>query len=81
MHHVLKNPPPKIQTMTGREAFSSTPEGRNTLRVRQFSDISASEYCDESALRDRKEKGGLLVVSTGVRSCRHQMIAGEKESA
>ena len=56
------------------------PEGRNTLRVRQSSDISASEYCNESALREREKKCGLLAVSTGDCSYGHQRIAREKGS-
>jgi hypothetical protein len=43
--------------MTGKEEFLSIPEGRNTLRVRQFSDISTAEFCHESALIGRKEGG------------------------
>ena len=66
--------------MTGREEFKSTPEGRITLRVRQSSDISASEYWDESALREREKKYGLLAVSTGDRNYGHQRIAREKEN-
>ena len=68
--------------MTGRdsEEFASMLEGRNTLRVRQSSDISASENCDELALREREEECGLLAVSTGDRSYWHYMTAGEKEN-
>ena len=65
--------------MIGREEFISMPDGLNMLRVRQSSDISgpASKYCGKSALRGWKEEGGLLAVSTGGRSYRHRMIAGE----
>ena len=67
--------------MIGREESGSMPDGRNTLRVRQSSDISgpASKYCGKSALRGWKEEGGLLAVSTGDRSYRHRMIAEGKE--
>jgi hypothetical protein len=47
------------------------PEGRNTSRVRQFSDIFPSKYCDEWALREMKEEGCLLAVGTGDRSYWH----------
>jgi hypothetical protein len=66
--------------MTGREEFALMPEGRNTLSVRQFSDISASENYGESALKEREKECGLLAVNTGDRSYGHQRIAREKEN-
>jgi hypothetical protein len=42
IRHAHTNPPPYIQTMTGNEELTLTPEGLNTLRVRQSSDIFAN---------------------------------------
>ena len=56
------------------------PEGRNTLSVRQSSDVSASESCEESALIAREKEYGLLAVSTGDRNYGHQRIARGKEN-
>lgn len=64
--------------MTGKDESASTPEGLNKLRVRQSSDMFASNCCrKENELRDREEtRGGLQAVGTGYRNCERRMTAG-----
>jgi hypothetical protein len=64
--------------MTGKDEPTPTPEGLNTLSVRQSSDIFASNCCrKENELRDREERrGGLQAVGMGYRNCEHRMTAG-----
>lgn len=78
MHDSLINPPPKIQTMTGKEEFMSIPEGRNMLRVRQSSDMSPFHCCkEESAQKEREELRGLT--PGGCKQGRPKLLASNDE--
>jgi hypothetical protein len=60
------NPPPYIQTMTGNEELTLTPEGLNTLRVRQSSDI----FLNNCRICAGKEIGK-LPAREDARGCKH----------
>src|SRR5260221_10974093 len=69
IHHTLKNPPPWIQTITGKEASVSIPEGLNTFSVRQSSDIFGCHcYGKEMSFNTEETRGGLQAVSMGYRN-------------
>jgi hypothetical protein len=58
--------------MTGKRELMLTPDGRNTLSVRQFSDMSAFEYCKElfnSKSEERQEGLDLQAADIGGRNC------------
>jgi len=67
--------------MTGKEEFTPTPEGLNTLIVRQSSDIFVFDRCrNKNVFPDRSNEGCSQAVSTGDRNSEHRMTEGERGS-
>jgi hypothetical protein len=68
--------------MTGKEEFTPTPDGLNTLIVRQSSDMFVFGRCrNENEFTDREgDEGCLQAVSTGDRNSEHRMTEGERGS-